>query len=558
MFKNMNIVTKVMFAFATAFLFFIFMGTTSHSIISKIIEKHHEIETFSSISQKIALQEDAYLTCVNKTVGAIIDLQNSSASDKKKLSVCTLDRFFLSSEEKNLEKIDPGFKMLLSDLEQTHNKFYSSISEIEHRIQTKGTTYFDLFHYFEAHTLGSLKHLQAQLKDINQKIDSHNKKMDQTFFEIEESVPKMLSLVIIIGLILTIFVVTYIYKSIKRPLAKLMAHITKVESGDLSAQVTVNKNNEISKVLVGVNNMTRFFENSIKTVSDSVKRINDSVSVLNNTAGKLSKNAEDLNDRANSVASASEEMSVTMSTISSTSIQANGNISTVANNITEMTSTINEIAQNAEKARSISNEAVSSVKEASLKINTLGAAAGDIGEVVDVILDIAEQTKLLALNATIEAARAGEAGKGFAVVANEVKELASQTNQATEKIRASVIAMQNSTATTVDDINKINIIMEQVDEIVSTIATAVEEQSITTRDIASNIEQASQGIKDMSDNIVQTTEVSKMVSSDISGMQIVSEQVNSESTLVNKQSIELAAINKTLEEIVSNFKVSSN
>ena len=116
---------------------------------------------------------------------------------------------------------------------------------------------------------------------------------------------------------------------------------------------------------------------------------------------------------------------------------------------------------------------------------------------VKVITSIAEQTNLLALNATIEAARAGEAGKGFAVVANEVKELAKETAKATEDISRKIDAIQGDTAEAVKAIKEIRGIIGQVNDIATTIASAVEEQTATTNEIGRNVAEAAQGDGDI-------------------------------------------------------------
>lgn len=157
----------------------------------------------------------------------------------------------------------------------------------------------------------------------------------------------------------------------------------------------------------------------------------------------------------------------------------------------EMSATINEIAKNTEKGQEITNEAVGQTSDASNQIEELGNAAQQIA-----ITDISEQVNLLALNATIEASRAGEAGKEFAVVANEIKELARQTASASGEIIQQVKGIQRSTDGTISQIENITKVVNDVSEIVTTIATAVEEQSITTRDIAGNVAEASQGLSE--------------------------------------------------------------
>ncbi len=129
-----------------------------------------------------------------------------------------------------------------------------------------------------------------------------------------------------------------------------------------------------------------------------------------------------------------------------------------------------------------------------------------IGEVVALINDIASQTNLLALNATIEAERAGEAGKGFAVVASEVKSLAAQTAKATDDIRAQVAAIQGETQSAVAAIRSISETILAVNEISSSIASAVEEQSAATREITRNVQEAAGGTRDVSRNIASVSE----------------------------------------------------
>jgi methyl-accepting chemotaxis protein len=137
------------------------------------------------------------------------------------------------------------------------------------------------------------------------------------------------------------------------------------------------------------------------------------------------------------------------------------------------------------------------------KVEGLAEAAQRIGEVVNLINDIASQTNLLALNATIEAARAGEAGKGFAVVASEVKSLATQTAKATEDIASQIAQIQEATGEAVSAIGTISGVIGEISEISTAIASAVEEQGASTREIAANVQQAAAGTQEVTGNIAQ-------------------------------------------------------
>src|SRR4029450_3183854 len=139
----------------------------------------------------------------------------------------------------------------------------------------------------------------------------------------------------------------------------------------------------------------------------------------------------------------------------------------------------------------------------------LGESSAEIGKIVKVIASIAEQTNLLALNATIEAARAGDAGKGFAVVANEVKELAKETARATEDISRKVDAIQANTRCAVDSIGKIDGIIHQINDLQNAIASAVEQQSVTSGEIGRNIAEVASGSAEISKNFTSVAKTAR-------------------------------------------------
>ena len=141
------------------------------------------------------------------------------------------------------------------------------------------------------------------------------------------------------------------------------------------------------------------------------------------------------------------------------------------------------------------------------------------------VWSIAEQTNLLALNATIEAARAGDMGKGFAVVANEVKELARETAKATEDIGAKIEAMQLDTKSAVTAIGEITAVIEKIDLLQTKIATAVEEQSVTTNEISRNIGEATSGSTEIAQNIVQVAQAAQSTAEGASNTQLSSQEL---------------------------------
>jgi len=162
---------------------------------------------------------------------------------------------------------------------------------------------------------------------------------------------------------------------------------------------------------------------------------------------------------------------------------------------------------------------------------------------------------LLALNATIEAARAGEAGKGFAVVANEIKELARQTALATVEIKQKINSIQSSTTLTVDQMKKLDEIIGQVNEIGSTIASAVEEQSIATQEIAGNVSQAAKGIQEVNSNIAAISTVAGDITKDISEVNLSADEMAISSSQVNVSAQDLQKLSGRLTQIIAQFKI---
>ena len=181
--------------------------------------------------------------------------------------------------------------------------------------------------------------------------------------------------------------------------------------------------------------------------------------------------------------------------------EASSNVNSVASATEEMSSSVREIGRQVQESAQMAGDAVGQVHSATDRISALSSAAARIGDIVEIINNIAGQTTLLALNATIEAARAGEAGRGFSVVASEVTALAEQTAKATGEIGQQISGIQASTQESVAAINQIRGTIEQLSGISSAIASAIEEQGATTQEVARNVQHAAQGAQQVSSNV---------------------------------------------------------
>ncbi len=363
--------------------------------------------------------------------------------------------------------------------------------------------------------------------------------------------------VILVAVILTVIAVAFSAGLIVNPLNKAIASLKDIAEGegDLTMRLDARSKDEIGELGFWFNTFVEKLQGIIKRIAENSNIVNTSSSQLSLIAKELSSGAVDTSQRSANVATASEEMSANLNNVAAAMEQSSTNVNMVASAAEEMTSTINEIAENAERARSVSGNAVGQAKSASEKMEELGEAARRIGKVTETITEISEQTNLLALNATIEAARAGEAGRGFAVVANEIKDLAKQTAEATLHIKDQINDVQQTTEASIGEINQISEVISGVNDIVATIAAAVEEQTAATKEIANNIAQASQGIQEVNENVSQSSTVAGDITEDISKVNLAATGISESSKQVQTSSEDLGSLAQELHAIVSSFKV---
>lgn len=354
-----------------------------------------------------------------------------------------------------------------------------------------------------------------------------------------------------------VFLLIIISRSVTTPLKNVVEMIKDIAEGegDLTKRLDVSSNDEVGDLAHWFNEFIQKLQSIITNIAGNADTLNGSSEELLGLAGVMSTGSATMFERSNAVDGAAGEMRTNMDSVATAMEQASSNTGIVAAATEEMTATIGEIASNSEKAGSITEEAVSQARIASDRVEELGKAADDIGKVTETITEISEQTNLLALNATIEAARAGEAGKGFAVVANEIKELARQTAEATQDIKAKITGIQNSTAGTVSDIGQISTVINDVNEIVTTIGSAVNEQSITTQEISNNVLQVSQGIQEINTNVAQSSEFSGQIAGDIAEVNSLAGEMSDNSSQMKNNTEQLQELANVLKEMVDQFKV---
>ncbi|WP_287127098.1 cache domain-containing protein [Desulfobacter sp.] len=361
-----------------------------------------------------------------------------------------------------------------------------------------------------------------------------------------------------IFLVLTVLAVLWFVKGIMALLGHDPSEIANVANqiaaGDLTYQFpTTGK--PLTGVYASMQQMTNNLKNMFKDISQGIQTLTSSSTELSAVSQQMTSGAEQSSQKANNVASAAEEMATAMNSVAAATEQTSANLQMIVAAAEEMSATINEIASNTAKGSQTTTQAVEKAEHISQRVDALGKAAAEISKVTEAIADISEQTNLLALNATIEAARAGEAGKGFAVVAGEIKELAKQTARATEEIGLKIGEVQTSTTESVEAIKAIVEIIDDINSIVSSVATAIEEQSATTQEISNNVSQAATGVQEVNENVNQTSTVAAQVTADVHQVSQSADEITAGSMQINESALELSKLSESLNEMISRFKL---
>jgi len=446
---------------------------------------------------------DAALLGLPRLQNRLADLRLSSRASFSRPELETADVLNLVATSRLLREadFDPVVASVRTALAEDPN-FHgasSTIRQIEPAIETFVSLMETLLRQLDVTDSSQVATRKAEIEqNIAKAIDSSYQLREVVARELDEllrvriralSRGRLWSLMLTaIALTVSIVLVVCVARSITIPLSNCVSGLQSLANRDLTRRLNFHSDSEIGEISTAVDQAADGMLGAMKSLRASATELNRAADRQTDVSCQMSTTAEQTSQQAQRASVVAEQVSQ--------------NTQAVSLAVNELSIAIREIANNTQQAARVATDAVHLATTTNSTVTKLGQSSAEIGEVIKVITSIAEQTNLLSLNATIEAARAGEAGKGFAVVANAVKELAKQTANATETIRRKIDVTQNDIRESVGAITRISHTIEQINDFQNSIAGAVEEQTVVTRDISRNVADAAKGTSEIADNIV--------------------------------------------------------
>jgi methyl-accepting chemotaxis protein len=339
------------------------------------------------------------------------------------------------------------------------------------------------------HSFALNQKLQSKIEDSGEELDASAKQAELSAKQQGLRAARIILVMFTASLLMMLVGSLALVRRINRALKRLIQMIQDIAEGegDVTRRLEVAggfRKDELGEVSRLFNLFMDKLQDLLRGVASHIAKLEAASQLLLEASDQITSNSGETASQSNSVSEATQ--------------QVTQNLQSLSTGAGEMTVTIGSIAANANEAAGLADSAVGAAKAANATVAKLGKSSAEIGVVINLITSITQQTNLLALNATIEAARAGEAGKGFAVVANEVKELAKETAKAAEDISNKITAIQADTKGAEEAIGNVGNIINRINNVSSTIAAAVEEQSATTSEMTRNTIEAANGASNIS------------------------------------------------------------
>lgn len=536
--RSLKIKTRLWVGFGAVILLFLACGIITSYLLIKADKNasfvKEESLPYALLAKDLAfqvVQVQQFLTDVSATHNIEGYKDAEDAANKFRIGI---EKFKTMYSKEN----DTDSLRKITEMESAFNTYYEEGKKMANAYVTQGIAQGNaLMESFDKTSLS----IASKMEEFEKQQVNEAARMSESVSNAIGSAKKILVSMSFIAMVLGALVAIYITTSITRPLSNAVDVSNSIAKGDLSVNIKVDSEDETGQLLSAMHNMADNLKKligDIKSTSDNVASASEQLSA---SSAEMSKGVVEQSDRSTQIATAATEMSQTVNEIAK-------NTSTIAHSANETAKVAREGETIVEKSIVEVQEIAETVKESTSLMVSLSGRSKQIGDIVNVINEIADQTNLLALNAAIEAARAGEQGKGFAVVADEVRKLSERTAKATSEIGSMIGLIQGEiekTVTSMEGVSrKVGIGVDfsfQAGDALRKIVGSVNELQSMVQQIASATEEMSSTSEEISKDIMTVAHVSKETSSG-------SEQIANASS-------DLAYLATKLTDIGKQFKV---
>ena len=537
-FKNMKIRTRLMVGFGIVLSLFVVCGVITTLLLMKsdrsVKVVREESIPFALTAKDIAfhvVQVQQFLTDVSAThdTGVLKEAEDSAQAFRQNIAKFR-EMYRVKNDQESLRKLE--------DLESSFNSYYETGKTMANAYVNQGIEAGNIL--MEDFDKTSIAITSIVEEFVKQQTDEASAMTGN----VQKSIGQIMVVLLVISLITIVsgfLIAWYITSSVVRPLIRAVDVSNSIANGDLTVKIESDSNDETGQLLNSMKNMVANLKKLIADIKETSSNMASASEQLSASSEEMSKGVVSQSDRSTQIASAAHEMSQTV-------VEIARNASSIAVSASGTANIAKEGEHIVDKSVSEVKDIAATVSESSKVMVSLGERSRQIGDIIRVISEIADQTNLLALNAAIEAARAGEQGKGFAVVADEVRKLAERTAKATSEIGSMIGAIQ-------EEVQKSVTSMDEVSKMVGTGVEFSTQTGEALHKIVSSVSELQMMVQQIASATEEMSATSEQISGDIMAVANVSKETSTGSEQIAGASSEVAMLASRLLEMGGQFKV---